>query len=105
MDYETFGEHQKESSGILNFLHELPNAAIKTKSLQFSTPTEVIENLQPVSMVHVLYPISWADEERDLSAWLGNDLQEEAFNKLMHYRAGLKSAIMKSCLKIGNICK
>ncbi len=82
MDYETFGEHQKSSTGILEFLREFPNTALKTKSLSFSTPSDVIENLQPVSMVHVMYPISWADEERDLSAWLGNDLQEEAFNKL-----------------------
>jgi len=82
MDYETFGEHQKPSSGIMSFLKELPNTVLKDKTLQFDTPTSVIENLQPVSSVHVLYPISWADEERDLSAWLGNELQEEAFNKL-----------------------
>lgn len=82
MDYETFGEHQHASSGIMNFLRELPNAILKIKSLQFGTPSEIIEKIQPVSSVHVLHPISWADEERDLSAWLGNDLQEEAFNKL-----------------------
>lgn len=99
MDYETFGEHQKESSGILNFLRELPNTAIKTKALQFSTPTEVIENLQPVSMVHVLYPISWADEERDLSAWLGNDLQEEAFNKLYSLQGKIEKCNNEELLK------
>ncbi|MBP7510255.1 MAG: alpha-amylase [Prolixibacteraceae bacterium] len=99
MDYETFGEHQKESSGILNFLREMPNTAIKTKSLQFSTPSEVIENLQPVSMVHVLYPISWADEERDLSAWLGNDLQEEAFNKLYALQGRIEKCNDEELLK------
>jgi alpha-amylase len=82
MDYETFGEHQPASSGIMNFLKELPNTVLKNKGLQFSTPSAIIEDLQPVSSVHVPYPISWADEERDLSAWLGNELQEEAFNKL-----------------------
>jgi alpha-amylase len=82
MDYETFGEHQKASSGIFNFLKELPNAAVKDKTIQFDTPSSVIDYLQPVSNIHVLYPISWADEERDLSAWLGNELQEEAYNKL-----------------------
>jgi len=82
MDYETFGEHQPASSGILNFLKELPNTVLKTKTLQFCTPSTIIETLQPVSSVHVPFPISWADEERDLSAWLGNELQEEAFNKL-----------------------
>jgi alpha-amylase len=87
MDYETFGEHQKSSTGIMSFLQELPNAILKTKSLQFGTPSEIIEKIQPVSPVHVLHPISWADEERDLSAWLGNDLQEEAFNKLYSLQA------------------
>jgi alpha-amylase len=82
MDYETFGEHQPASSGIMYFLKELPNTVLKTKNLQFGTPTNIIETLQPVSNVHIPYPISWADEERDLSAWLGNEMQEEAFNKL-----------------------
>ena len=82
MDYETFGEHQKESSGIFDFLKELPTAVLKSEKLEFGTPSQVIDDHQPVSSVHVPYPISWADEERDLSAWLGNELQEEAFNKL-----------------------
>ncbi|HPB05409.1 MAG TPA: glycoside hydrolase family 57 protein [Prolixibacteraceae bacterium] len=82
MDYETFGEHQKASSGIFDFLKEFPNVALKNKLLKFDNPSSVVDALQPVSSVHVLYPISWADEERDLSAWLGNELQEEAFNKL-----------------------
>ncbi|MCF8359479.1 MAG: glycoside hydrolase family 57 protein [Prolixibacteraceae bacterium] len=82
MDYETFGEHQKASSGIFSFLSELPTAALKTKELKFATPGEIIKSHQPVSAVHVPHSISWADEERDLSAWLGNELQEEAFNKL-----------------------
>jgi alpha-amylase len=82
MDYETFGEHQKANSGIFDFLKEFPNVALKNKLLKFDTPSSVVDALQPVSSVHVLYPISWADEERDLSAWLGNELQEEAFNKL-----------------------
>ena len=50
--------------------------------MTFATPSEIIDNLQPVASVHVPYPISWADEERDLTAWLGNDLQEDAFNRL-----------------------
>lgn len=82
MDYEAFGEHQKADSGILNFLSSLPDAVIKEKNLSFSTPSDIIKKHQPVSAVHVPNPISWADEERDLSAWLGNELQEEAFNKL-----------------------
>lgn len=82
MDYETFGEHQRPESGIFDFLKNMPSEALKTKALSFSTPSEAINTLQPVSAVNAPYPMSWADEERDLSAWLGNELQEEAFNKL-----------------------
>ena len=82
MDYEAFGEHQKADTGILHFLSSLPDAVMKEKNLSFSTPSDIIKKHQPVSAVHVPNPISWADEERDLSSWLGNELQEEAFNKL-----------------------
>ena len=82
INYETFGQLQHKGTGIFDFLKNLPGAILKTGQLQFSTPSEVVANLQPVSAVHVPYPISWADEERDLSAWLGNELQKEAFDKL-----------------------
>lgn len=82
MDYETFGEHQWEGTGIFNFLKALPNEILKSDKLCFATPSEVIEKLQPVAHLNVPYPSSWADEERDLSAWLGNDLQNDAFNSL-----------------------
>ncbi|MBR3291223.1 MAG: glycoside hydrolase family 57 protein [Bacteroidales bacterium] len=81
MDYETFGEHQRSASGIFDFMNALP-AAILARHIDFSTPSEAARKFQPVAPLHVPYPISWADEERDTSAWLGNDLQEEAFNKL-----------------------
>ncbi len=82
MDYETFGEHQGKETGIFEFLEELPDEVIKYKDFSFSTPSEIADDLQPISSVNVPYPISWADEERDLTAWLGNEMQEEAFNKL-----------------------
>jgi len=82
VNYETFGQLQPKATGIFDFLKNLPGAILKTGQLQFSTPSEVVKNLQPVSAVYVMYPISWADEERDLSAWLGNELQKEAFDKL-----------------------
>jgi len=81
MDYETFGEHQRSASGIFDFMNALP-AAILARGIDFATPSEAARKYQPVAPLHVPYPISWADEERDTSAWLGNDLQEEAFNKL-----------------------
>ncbi|MDT8401852.1 MAG: polysaccharide deacetylase family protein [Bacteroidales bacterium] len=82
IDYETFGEHQKAESGIFNFLEALPAAIMKKTAYAFMTPSEVAEKFQPVSAIKVPNPISWADEERDLTAWLGNDLQDAAFNKL-----------------------
>ena len=81
MDYETFGEHQRSASGIFDFLNAVP-AAILSRKLDFCTPSEAAQRYQPVAPLHVPFPISWADEERDTSAWLGNELQEEAFNKL-----------------------
>ncbi len=82
MDYETFGEHQWMDSGIFNFLKALPKMLFKYSDFLFSTPSEVADELQAVAKVDVAYPISWADEERDLTAWLGNELQVDAFDKL-----------------------
>jgi len=82
MDYETFGEHQWKETGIFEFLKALPNAVFKYSDFSFSTPSEVVTKLEPVGAIHVPFPISWADEERDLTAWLGNELQDEAFNNL-----------------------
>ncbi len=82
MDYETFGEHQWEGTGIFDFLENLPKVALSDKGLGFVTPGEAVKKLQPVSAIHVPHPTSWADEERDLTAWLGNEMQNEAFDKL-----------------------
>ena len=82
MDYETFGEHQWKETGIFDFLEALPATVLKQSPFTFSTPSEVARKLQVVSAVNVPHAISWADEERDLTAWLGNELQNEAFNKL-----------------------
>ena len=82
MDYETFGEHQRQDSGIFDFLAALPQAMKTYPEIDFRTPCEVAKVHQPVAPMHVPFPISWADEERDTSAWLGNELQNEAFNKL-----------------------
>jgi len=90
LNYETFGEIQKKKSGIFDFLESLPEMILKTKELTFSTPSEAVKALQPVSAVHVLHPISWADEERDLSAWLGNELQKDAFNHLYALKERVK---------------
>ncbi len=81
MDYETFGEHQDAASGIFEFMKVLPQAAIR-EGFAFVTPAEAAASLKAVSPLSVPEPISWADEERDVTAWLGNELQQDAFNKL-----------------------
>ncbi len=87
MDYETFGEHQKADTGIFDFMAALPEQVLNSTNFEFSTPSEVAKKHQPVAPLHVPYPISWADEERDLTAWLGNELQNEAFEELYKVRA------------------
>jgi len=82
MNYETMGELQPQSTGIFKFMEELPDEVIKDKELKFATPSEIADEYQPIAAVSVPNATSWADEERDLTAWLGNEMQQEAFNKL-----------------------
>lgn len=86
MDYETFGEHQNAETGIFDFLAALPGQVFSASDFEFLTPKEAAAKHQPVAPLHVPYPISWADEERDLTAWLGNELQNEAFEELYKVR-------------------
>ena len=81
MNLETFGELQSRESGIFQFLEALPRFAAE-RGIDFMTPSEAISKLKSVGELAVAFPISWADEARDTSAWLGNKLQNEAFNKL-----------------------
>jgi alpha-amylase len=82
MDYETFGEHQRDQ-GIMLFLEGLLTSLAAHKNFRTVTPTEAIAFLQPAGIVDVPHHISWADNERDLSAWLGNDMQCDAFDTLL----------------------
>ena len=82
MDYETFGEHQKAQSGIFDFMRYFPEVVIKDGEFEFVTPEQAARKHKAVASLDVPDPISWADEERDTSAWLGNELQSDAFNKL-----------------------
>ncbi len=91
MDYETFGEHQNKTTGIFEFMRHLPGELLK-KGIKFRTPSEVCYSSEPVARLNVPYSISWADEERDTSAWLGNELQNEAFSKLY----SLEEKVIKS---------
>ncbi len=81
MNLEAFGGMQPANSGIFQFLEALPRFA-RERGIEFCTPSEAITKLKPVGELSVVHPISGADEARDTSAWLGNKLQNEAFNKL-----------------------
>ena len=91
MDYETFGEHQKAATGIFDFMKALP-AALLSRGVEFATVSDAAKKLQPVAVLHCPYAMSWADEERDVTAWLGNDLQNEAFSKLYALAPRIKKA-------------
>ncbi len=82
MDYETFGEHHGRNSGIFDFLEMLPGEILSGETAGFITPGEAAQLLPAAASLSVPRPVSWADEARDLSAWLGNDLQQDAFDSL-----------------------
>jgi alpha-amylase len=81
MELKALGMVQPLSSNILEFLKALP-ACAKERGISFSTPTEIVTKLKSVAPLSTPYPVSWVDEERDTSCWLGNVMQREAFNKL-----------------------
>ena len=81
MELCALGVFQPLSSNVLEFIKALPTCA-KEKGITFSTPTELCTKLKSVDAVDVAYPVSWVDEERDISPWLGNIMQREAFEKL-----------------------
>ncbi len=91
MDYETFGEHQKADTGIFDFMKALPQQVLATRKLEFATVSEASKKYQPVSVLHCPHEMSWADEERDVTAWLGNELQNEAFSKLYGLKEKVKA--------------
>lgn len=93
MDYETFGEHQWKESGIFNFLKKLPKEISKNKDMFFVTPSEAIENLKPIGELSIPDYISWADMERDLSAWYSNPIQKDAMSKLFALEKGIRESL------------
>ena len=90
MDYETFGEHQWEDTGIFDFMSHLPEEILKHPDNNFMTPSEVIDSYESVDTVDVPHIISWADMERDLSAWLGNPMQSNALHELYQIEKKVK---------------
>lgn len=86
MDYETFGEHQWEASGVFDFLENLPHEWSKTAGNTFMTVSEAIDHFEPVDQVDMPDTVTWADTERDLSAWVGNPMQAGAIEALYGLR-------------------
>jgi alpha-amylase len=91
MDYETFGEHQWVESGIFDFLKTLPGEWLKNSDNSFMTISQAIEAFEPVGEIDIPETVTWADTERDLSAWLGNPMQQEAIKALYDLRSGIIS--------------
>lgn len=92
MDYETFGEHQWKETGIFDFLEALPGEWLKNDDHTFMTVSEAIDNFEPKDRIDVPQTVTWADTERDLSAWLGNPMQQQAIHALY----GLQDSIIKT---------
>jgi alpha-amylase len=92
VDYETFGEHQWEDTGIFDFLRQLPGEVLKNPDNDFKTPGEVAAAYEAVDAVDVPFFVSWADIERDLSAWLGNPMQHNAIHELYNLEGEIKAS-------------
>lgn len=91
MDYETLGEHQWAETGVFDFLAHLPEAVLARGDLDFKTPSEVIAAYRPDGAYDVPHMTSWADTERDLSAWLGNAMQSNALHELYRLEGEVKA--------------
>ena len=91
MDFETFGEHHWEDTGIFNFLEKLPECVLSHRGFKFVTPAEASEQLEVVSELDVPFYVSWADAERDLTAWYGNDLQKDSLHAIYELEQSVKA--------------
>ncbi|MBA3647614.1 MAG: alpha-amylase [Chitinophagales bacterium] len=100
MDYETFGEHQWKETGIFNFISNLPPLILKHPDFHFRTASEVLE-LYPVRDIYdVPDYTSWADADRDISAWNENEMQKEAFNRIYALENAVKQTQDADLLKV-----
>jgi alpha-amylase len=89
MDYETFGEHQWRETGIFDFMRALPEQ-LMSRDVDFLTPSDVA-SYEPREPLDVPFAISWADVERDVSAWLDNEMQHECFNEIRDLEEAVKT--------------
>lgn len=91
MDYETFGEHQWPETGIFEFLKRLPEDILQHPDFDFKTPSDIIKTYSAKGEYDVHNLSSWADLERDLSAWLGNNLQHDAMERIYALEKNIKA--------------
>ena len=82
LPYEVLGEYQRSETGIFDFLRALPEQVLNDTDCVFNTPQQIIKQFIPTSEIESPYPISWFDEERDTTSWMGNEMQNEALTKL-----------------------
>jgi alpha-amylase len=99
MDYETFGEHQWKDTGIFDFMRHLPEEILRHPDNDFKTPSEIAGSYEAVDTIDVPFAVSWADIERDLSAWLGNAMQENAVAELYRLEEKVQSSGDKDILE------
>lgn len=92
MDYETFGEHQWADTGIFAFFERLPDEVLRSGRFEFLTPAEASARYDPVGRLDIPHPTSWADTERDLTAWLGNHMQRAAAQALYALGPAVRNA-------------
>ena len=103
MDYETFGEHQWADTGIFQFLDAFPEkflASAASKPNRFVTPTEALKEFTPLAEFDVPEFTSWADSERDLSAWQGNAMQSNALEEIFRLEKPIKERFARSRLEL-----
>lgn len=91
MDYETFGEHQWKDTGIFDFMRALPDALTAHPDTDFVTTSEAVERYQPTGKIDVPDIVSWADIERDISAWRSNQMQETALQAIYKLEDDVKA--------------
>ena len=99
MDYETLGEHQWEDTGIFKFFERLPEEILKHPDNSFKTPSELIREYKPIGEIDIHHPISWADIERDLSAWRGNSMQNSALDKIYSFEKRILKSRKKNLIE------
>lgn len=92
MDYETFGEHQWEDTGIFDFYEDFVSRWLANEYNTFYTVSDAVDTFQPVGEISMPHTVTWADTERDLTAWLGNSMQQEA----LKYIYELEEDVMRS---------